>query len=157
MAAAFKEQAVEEYVDPRAQFSGDASAMLNAALIAEISSITSDEEAKGFFQAIGHRIAEMLPLGNAESGHEISSQINAFWRQTGWGRAVLTFDDEGIDIFQSGLPLLPFVDEQLGDDITAYILQGAYDGWFRSLGSGARLKTRVTRRSEGTIELRHGL
>lgn len=157
MAAAFRELTLVEHSVPPVAALTNGSDVLSAALIAEIREITSDEEAQGFFMAIGQRIAARLSLENAESAQDIAARINDFWDAMGWGEVVLQFDDEGVDILHRNLSMPPDGQENGESDVVAFLLQGAYDSWFRSLGSGPRLRTRVTRRSEGTIELRHGL
>lgn len=156
MAAIFRELTLVENSPPLDILPVYGSAVLSAALIAKIREITSEDEAQGFFVAIGRRIAARLSMDGAENAQDIAARINGFWDEMGWGEAVLQFDDEGVDILHRNLSQRSGLDDH-GSETMGHVLQGAYDSWFRSLGSGPRLRTRVTQLSEGTIELRHGL
>lgn len=130
---------------------------LLAAMIGEISESATDEQAKGFFNAVGARVASLLPLAGVDDADELVAQMNALWDALGWGRVSLELDDEGIDIFHSGLPaVLDADDDGLWMKAAPHILEGAYESWFRGLGSGPRLTTRLTRAAPGLVELRHG-
>lgn len=157
MAAVFRELTLVENSAPLDILPVHGSAVLSAALIAEIREITSEDEAQGFFVAIGRRIAARLSMDGAENAQDIAARINGFWDEMGWGEAVLQFDDEGVDILHRNLSPRSGLNDDHGSETMSYVLQGAYDSWFRNLGSGPRLRTRVTQLSEGTIELRHGL
>lgn len=157
MAVAFRELTLVERSEPDASAPKYGSAVLCAALIAEVREITSADEAQGFFVAIGRRIAARLSLENLENAQDIAARINGFWEDIGWGEVILQFDDEGVDILHRNLSTLSWDHHAADSKVVGFLLQGAYDSWFRTLGSGPRLRTQVTQRSEGTIELRHGL
>ncbi len=130
---------------------------LLAAMIGEVSEGATDEQARGFFNAVGTRLAAMLPLAEVDDADELVAQMNGLWDALGLGRVGLELDDEGIDIIHSDLPVvLDAGDDGLWMKAAPHILEGAYESWFRSLGSGATLTTRLTRAAPGLVELRHG-
>ncbi|MET0374181.1 MAG: hypothetical protein ABW128_07985 [Rhizorhabdus sp.] len=131
---------------------------LVTAMIAEVAEASTAEQARGFFNAIGARLAALSPVAEVEDSDQLVERINRLWEAIGWGRVILEFDDHGLDIHHRELPLL--VD---GHDAALWlraapdILCGAYDTWLHSLGSGDQLSTRVLRTAGTTITLRHGL
>ncbi len=132
-------------------------AALLTAMISEVDEGATDEQLQGFFHAVGGRIAAMRPLADLEDLDDIVGQINLFWSGMGWGSVILELDDEGIDIHHSGMPA--GLDGNPRDGwakVAPLLLEGVYESWFRSLGSGPTLTTHVQRISADRIELRHG-
>ncbi|WOK35986.1 cellulose biosynthesis protein BcsD [Sphingomonas sp. C3-2] len=131
---------------------------LLAAIIGEIDENASEDQSRGFFNAIGGRIAALLPMAEVDDVDLFVDQVNGLWEALGWGTATLELDDEGVDIFHRGLPgSLDGDDAGLWMKVAPAILEGAYDRWFRAMGSADTLKTRLLRASPEVIELRHGL
>lgn len=130
---------------------------LLAALLAEIADASSEEQAAGFFGAVGARIAALMSLDGIEDADELTARINGLWDALGWGQVALDFDDNGIDIHHRDLPALLADDRApLWHRAAPAVLAGAYHAWFRALGSGVHLSTRVLRVSPQQIALRHG-
>lgn len=128
------------------------------AMIAEIRAGATEDQARGFFAAVGHRIADLAPMSDVVDAATLSDRINALWATLGWGSVTLQLDDEGIDLQHRGTPAMLGADaEARWSPAVAALLEGAYDGWFRALGSGPNLRTRVINRNGDVIELRHGL
>jgi hypothetical protein len=128
------------------------------AMMEEVTEQASPEQTRGFFNAVGARIARRAPLADAEDADALVQMMNEQWAMLGWGRVSLDFAQDGIDIFHSDLP--PIVErgeEEVWIRVAPHILEGAYDDWFRSLGGGPRLRTRLVRASPELIELRHGV
>jgi len=131
--------------------------VLIGALIAEIIDEANEDQWAGFFQATGGRLAAQLSLERIEDARDLVHEINGLWHTLGWGDVSLEFDDEGVDIFHNNLP------RSLGSDddggwvkVAPHILVGAYEGWFRSLGSGSHLRTKILRQTADLVQLRHG-
>jgi len=130
---------------------------LLVAMIAEVSESATEEQRDGFFAAIGARIAAMTSVADIEDGELLGRRMNDLWDALGWGDVRLEFHDEGIDILHRNLPTsIDRNDEGLWTQVAPAILTGAYETWFRSLGSGPNLTTRILRQGAGFVELRHG-
>ena len=86
----------------------------------------------------------------------LSMRINDFWRALDWGEAKLELTDEGIIVQHTNLPR-GIAPDPRGHWATmlAGVLEGAYDSWFRTLGSGPALTTTAEWKGD-TLELRHG-
>lgn len=131
---------------------------LAAAMIAEVAEASTAEQAHGFFNAIGARLAALSPVAEVDDSDELVERINRLWEAIGWGRVILEFDDHGLDIHHRELPLLVDArDATLWLRAAPDILCGAYGTWLNSLGSGDHLSTRVLRAGDTAITLRHGL
>ena len=130
--------------------------VLAAITAAELSEVATPAQVHGFFVATGRRIAAAEPLEGTNDIAELSARINAVWQSLGWGEAEVAFEADAICVSHRGLPV------ELADgahgcwrSLALAVLEGAYDGWFRALGSGAALRTAAAWRGE-VIELRHG-
>jgi hypothetical protein len=126
------------------------------AMLAEVRHGATQQQAHGFFTAVGLRIAALLPMDGIEDLDALTQRVNVLWAQLGWGGVAMTMVEDGIDLHHGGVPHMP----SIGDDgqwlsAVGSILEGAYDGWFRSLGSGAHFRTRVIRQSDDGFDLRH--
>ena len=134
-------------------------ALLQIEMFAELFEGASAAQARGFLLRIGARLAALSPLpADAESAEVLTAAMNALWDALDWGAATIVLDEDGIDIVHAGMPLTLTGDEagtwQAG---ALCILEGAYDSWFRAMGSSPELTTRVIHHAAGRIELRHGL
>lgn len=131
--------------------------LLTALTASEIFKSATAAQARGFYVAVGKRIASLAPVEDISDLDALTQRINRVWHAMHWGEASLSMDDEGIIVHHHGMP-----DALEGDleghwpDVKNAILEGAYDGWFRTLGSGPQLKTWIVHTHEGQIELRHG-
>ena len=137
---------------------GEAAQRFVSLILGEIASTATAEQMQGFFRAVGSRIAKNHPIADARDMDRLTRHGNMVWDRLHWGSVRFELDDEGIDIFHEGLP-----DGLEGDadgiwaGVAPFILEGAYDAWFRQMGSGERLNTRISRSQGGHIELRHGI
>jgi len=130
---------------------------LIAAMIGEVQEGATDEQLHGFFHAVGGRMAGLFSLAGFDDLDEIVGQINGFWSALGWGGAIIELDDEGIDVHHSGMPTgLDGTPHESWAKVAPYILEGVYESWFRSLGSGPTLSTRLLKVTPERIDLRHG-
>lgn len=124
----------------------------------EVFATATPAQADNFFVAIGRRMAALVPVGDVEGLDELESRINRLWRALHWGRAHLRAVSDGIAILHEGVP--PGLENDFDGRWPAMVeavLRGAYDGWFRALGSDAALRTSLVRRLDSGLELRHGL
>lgn len=136
----------------------DPFARLLSVMLGEIASAAKADQMQGFFLAVGKRLADGYPVGPARAMDRLIQHSNMVWQMLGMGQVRFELDDEGIDIFHHGLPAkLEGDGEGVWAKAAPFILQGAYDSWFRQMGSGERLKTAILRAESGGIELRHGI
>ena len=133
-------------------------AVLIGTMVDEILAATEEEQWQGFFRAIGVRLAQELRLDKIENTDDLVFEMNALWRALGWGTVSLELDDEGIDIYHQDMPMeLEHDDAGHWPQVAPHILIGAYESWFRSLGSGSNLTTRILKQTANVTHLRHGL
>lgn len=129
---------------------------LTSAMMAEVHSGATGEQARKFFGALGERIAAMQPVDDIEDLNMLCERINLLWAHLGWGTVDMTLNDGGIDLRHEDVPAMPAsLDDGHWWPAVGAILEGAYDHWFRCLGSCAKLHTRVIQQTEGDFELRH--
>ncbi|MET0238659.1 MAG: cellulose biosynthesis protein BcsD [Sphingobium sp.] len=127
-------------------------------VLSEIAAMASPEQLYGFFLGVGRRMAELHSVGGVQHLDRLSDRINGFWDSLGWGQVSFELDDEGMDIIHIGVPGSLEGDRSgVWPQIAPAVLEGAYDAWFRQMGSADRLHTRVVAASEGRVDLRHGL
>lgn len=131
------------------------SAIVGAA-IAEVRSGATEEQARGFFHALGQRIAGLMPVDDIEDLEALSHRVNRLWAELGWGGVTILLGEGGVDLHHAGVPVMPaHGDEGHWPSAAGAILEGAYDRWFRALGSHANLHTRVVHQADGQYDLRH--
>ncbi|WP_157220065.1 cellulose biosynthesis protein BcsD [Flavisphingomonas formosensis] len=132
-------------------------AVLFSLLLQEMRDNASAEEAHGFFQAIGMRLAQSCPLPDVERIDRLAGAMNEVWRALDWGHVILEPDDDGIGIVHFDAPVKMAEDDGgLWPSALTSILEGVYDGWFRGLGSGPKLQTTLKSRTADRIEFHHG-
>ncbi|AXB75308.1 hypothetical protein [Novosphingobium sp. P6W] len=131
-------------------------ALMAMSMAAEICEGVPEAQARGFFLAIGRRMADLEPLEGVNDASVLCARINTFWRALDWGEIELAVGKDAIVVRHHDLPSKIAPDPQghwaamlLG------VLEGAYDNWFRVLGSGPALRT-VAEWKGDTLELRHG-
>lgn len=131
-------------------------ALMAMSMAAEVCEGIPAAQAHGFFLAIGRRMAELEPLEGVNDSSVLAARINTFWQALDWGEIELTVGKDAIVVQHRDLPNKIAPDPQghwaamlLG------VLEGAYDCWFRVLGSGPVLKTTAEWKGD-TLELRHG-
>ncbi len=131
-------------------------ARMAISMAAEVCEGVPEAQAHGFVLAIGHRMAALEPLEGVNDASVLAARINAFWQALDWGEIELALGNEAIVVRHRDLPNKIAPDPQghwarmlLG------VLEGAYDSWFRVLGSGPALRTTAEWKGD-TLELRHG-
>lgn len=132
-------------------------ALLAMSVASEITQSVSPAQAHGFFQALGRRMAEAETLDGVNDTSALNVRLNAFWKALDWGVIDLQLGDDGILVHHRGLPLDLAADDQAPwIAMLSGVLEGAYDSWFRTLGSGPALHTKAKWKGD-VLELRHGL
>lgn len=134
-----------------------ASALLLGGIVAEVTAGANAAQRRAFFRAVGTRIATMHPLDNVSDLAGLTIAVNALWADYGCGQAKFALADDGIvithtNLLQSLSPILGDASEQT----LSPMLEGAYDTWLRSLGSGPSLTTRTLWWSNTEARLKHG-
>lgn len=131
-------------------------ALLAISTAAEVGEAVPEDQAHGFYVAIGRRMAALEPLEGVNDASVLCARINAFWQTLGWGEIELTLGREAISVRHRDLPIAIVPDRAgLWSRMLQGVLEGAYDSWFRVLGSGPVLKTTAEWKGD-VLELRHG-
>ncbi|EIZ78056.1 hypothetical protein WSK_3366 [Novosphingobium sp. Rr 2-17] len=131
-------------------------ALLALSTAAEVCEGVPEEQARGFFHAIGKRMGALEPLEGVNDASVLRARINAFWQALDWGEVDLAVGKDSIIVEHRDLPNNIAADsEGHWAMMLLAVLEGAYDGWFRVLGSGPALTTTAQWKGN-TVELRHG-
>lgn len=132
--------------------------LLLSLIASEIFATASSTQAENFFTAVGRRLARLVAMEDVHELGALAERINALWQALGWGGVRMELRDDGILLTHQGLP------RGLQTDVGGHwpvllraLLRGAYDSWFRALGSGDGLRTTILRASDEELELHHGL
>lgn len=125
-------------------------------LLNEVRATAQPEEELAFYHAIGFQLAAQYPLQPSGDLLAVETELNAVFQQLGLGAVRLSLAADGIYIRHRLLQI-----DGLGQDgawraVLPRILQGAYDAWLRSLGSGPKLRTTIVSSDGFTFEFRHG-
>jgi hypothetical protein len=133
-------------------------AVLTAMTAAEVYAEARPAAAHGFYSAIGRRLATLVDLSDVHDIEGLADRINRLWSACGCGQARLQAVDTGIKITHRGAPAAIEGDHAgYWAQLFPAILEGAYDAWFRQLGSGQALSTRILHQEGDVIELHHGV
>ncbi|KUR74692.1 hypothetical protein [Novosphingobium sp. FSW06-99] len=133
-------------------------AVLTAMTAAEVFAQASPEAARGFYLAVGRRVAGLVDLAQVHDIDALVERINALWSSCGCGHARISAVETGLKIVHSGAPVLLLGDQDhYWARLFPAMIEGAYDAWFRALGSGPALSTRILRQHGDVIELHHGI
>ena len=150
---------LEAFQTPRIERSQDAMAGLAAMaamVVMELSETVTPGQARGFFNVIGKRLAALEPLNDVSGAAALSARINGFWSALDWGEAEIVLQSDAICVRHRHAPRdTPLVEAGRWPMILLAVLEGAYDAWFRDLGSGPALKT-VAEWDGDVVEIRHG-
>lgn len=127
-----------------------------AALAAELAETVPAAQRRGFYLTLGKRIAAAETLDGVEDATQLAWRVNAFWSAMGWGEAEMAIEPVAIVVHHRGAPPAPAgLASEAWRDMLLALLEGAYDAWFRRLGSGPSLQTTAAWKGD-TVELRHG-
>lgn len=132
-------------------------AVIGALTVSEIFANADRQQARGFYRAVGRRLAQQNPIPAMRDLRELQGAVNAVWARVGLGEADITLDLHGVLIHHYDAPAaIPHDPEFHWGEALSSLLAGAYDGWMRAMGSPDALQTRVVAFSESTVEIRHG-
>ncbi|QDK35133.1 cellulose biosynthesis protein BcsD [Sphingomonas sp. IC081] len=131
-------------------------ALLATLTAAEIGERAPPAQARAFFSSVGRRVAALVPLDDVSDVGVLETRINAYWRDLDWGQIELVVGEDAIVVRHARLPE-PVVPDlrHAWQAMLLGILEGAYDAWFRALGSGAALTTKALWKDD-IMEVRHG-
>ncbi|WP_041558026.1 hypothetical protein [Novosphingobium sp. PP1Y] len=130
--------------------------LLSALTASELGEALSPSQARGFYLAIGKRFAALEPLEGVTDLAVLSTRTNTFWRTLGWGSVEIEAGAQAIAVRHHHAPLaIPGGNPKHWRPALQALLEGAYDAWFRALGSGPALTT-VSEWKGDVLELRHG-
>lgn len=122
----------------------------------EVVEVLPPPQARAFFQAVGRRMAALETLAGVSDTVELCARANAFWQALGWGRIDIAVEDNAIMVRHRNAPLaIPGCDAEHWQVSLSALLEGAWDSWFRTLGSGSALVTTAHWQGD-CLELRHG-
>jgi hypothetical protein len=131
-------------------------AILATALVGELGEAIPPAQRHGFYCAVGRRMAAAVSLDGVHDLAELADRVNALWQVSGWGEADVAIDHDAIWVHHRDAPAPPAgIPAKAWLDMLLAVLEGAYDAWFRGLGSGPTLRTTASWK-DATIELRHG-
>ena len=131
-------------------------ALLSGAMVAELAEAVPTAQRRGFYLEVGRRLAEAEALDGVDDAAALAGRVNAHWQAIGWGEAEISLDRDAI-LVHHRFPPAPPEGTSVGTwtGMLIAVLEGAYDSWFRRLGSGAALHTSAEWRGDA-VELRHG-
>jgi hypothetical protein len=130
-------------------------AILAAALVAELAEAVPAAQRRGFYLAVGRRMAGAETLDGVDDLSQLAGRVNAFWLANGWGQAEVGIERDAIMVLHRDAPWPPGDAAGPWLGMLCAVLEGAYDAWFRRLGSGPTLHTRAEWKGD-ILELRHG-
>ena len=112
-----------------------------AAMFAEFEERVDPAEADQFLEALGAKMAQLLPLRHCESLEELEDDINSVLEGIDWGWMRLHEADSFIEITHGAYPLVP-QDENRRSWMVP-LLEGLYRGWLGEQGGDASLTARL--------------
>ena len=134
-----------------------ASSLFLGGIVAEVSGGATAAQRRAFFRAAGARIAAAHPLVKVSDLAGLAQSANRLWDEYGCGQASFVMTDDGILITHTNLlqNIAPTLGEETEHTLSP-LLEGVYDAWLRSLGSGPALTTRTLWWSNTEARLKHG-
>jgi Cellulose synthase subunit D len=112
-----------------------------AAMFSEFEDRVPSAEADQFLEALGAKMARLLPLRRCESLEELEEDINSVLEGIDWGWMRLREADAFIEITHGAYPLVP-QDENRRSWMVP-ILEGLYGGWLGEQGGDPSLAARL--------------
>jgi len=147
----------DAFRQPQVPEVGEASfASFVAAMLGEFAEAVPASRRRGFYVAVGRRLAATETLDGVDDTAALVGRVNAFWQAKGWGRAEISLDRDAIIVHHRHPPAPPAgTPVGLWTGMLIAVLEGAYDSWFQRLGSGPTLHTSAEWKGD-SVELRHG-
>lgn len=118
-----------------------------AAMFAEFEERVDPAEADQFLEALGRKMARLLPLRQCADLDELEEDINNVLESIDWGWMRLREANNFIEITHGAYPPVP----QDGNrrPWLAPILEGLYGGWLGGQGGDASFTARLSRQANG--------
>ena len=147
------EKAIFEYVS-EAQASRQWKQFL-AALAAEFGEQLADADLRAMMQRVGARFAAQLPLPRCDTVPQMQQAMSDLWMSCDWGWVELHENADHLAIRHFCSPLRAAFGEQHLRWTPAF-LEGAYQQWFHSMGSGSTLRVQQSTQADafGCVEFR---
>ncbi|HXP04621.1 MAG TPA: cellulose biosynthesis protein BcsD [Stellaceae bacterium] len=118
-----------------------------AAMFSEFEDRVPQAEADQFLEALGAKMAQLLPLRRCESLQELQEDINSILEGIDWGWMRLREADAFIEITHGAYPLVPQDENRRGWMVP--ILEGLYGGWLGEQGGDPSLRARLHGKAGG--------
>jgi hypothetical protein len=112
-----------------------------AAMFAEFEERVAQTEADQFLEALGAKMARLLPLRRCESLQDLQEDINNVLEGIDWGWMRLREADNFIEITHGAYPLIP--QDEARRSWMAPVLEGLYSGWLGEQGGDSSLTARL--------------
>jgi hypothetical protein len=128
-----------------------------AAMFAEFEERVDPAEADQFLEALGLKMARLLPLRRCDTLEELEDDINSVLEGIDWGWMRIGEKDAFIEITHGAYPLVP-QDESRRSWLVP-ILEGLYGGWLAEQGGDASFTARLvgpTRGNGGLLTFHYG-
>jgi hypothetical protein len=128
-----------------------------AAMFAEFEERVDAAEADQFLEALGFKMAKLLPLRRCASLAELEEDINNVLEGIDWGWTRIRETSNFIEITHGAYPLVP-QDENRRSWLVP-VLEGLYGGWLGEQGGDASLTARLSDQSRGNgplLTIRYG-
>ena len=119
-----------------------------AAMFAEFEERVDPAEADQFLEAIGLKMARLLPLRKCASLEELEDDINSVLEGIDWGWMRIREGDGFIEITHGAYPLVP--QEESRRSWLVPILEGLYGGWLAEQGGDSSFTARLAGRPNGS-------
>ena len=128
-----------------------------AAMFAEFEERVDPAEADQFLEALGLKMARLLPLRRCDTLEELEDDINSVLEGIDWGWMRIGEKDAFIEITHGAYPLVP-QDEGRRTWLVP-ILEGLYGGWLAGQGGDPTFTARLagpTRGNGGLLTFHYG-
>ncbi|MDF0489602.1 hypothetical protein PX554_15820 [Sphingomonas sp. H39-1-10] len=144
-------------IDPTtARAPANVTSLLLELLLTEVRETAQPDEELAFLHSVGFQLAARYPLQSSGSLEAVEAELNDLFQHLGLGTVRLSVTKDGIHIRHRLLPVDGLEQDGAWRGALPRILQGAYDAWLRSLGSGPKLHTTIVSSDGFTFEFRHG-
>lgn len=122
----------------------------------EIRSTANEEEEQQFLRAVGAGLAHRFPIVANGGVSMLENDLNLIFSELGLGSSHISVTEDGLRILHR-FDCVEMDREPVLRAVLPAMLEGAYDAWLRTLGSGPQLRTILIALADDGIELRHGL
>ncbi len=134
-----------------------AAQLLLGSIAAEITASATAPQRRAFFRAVGTRIAATHPVGDAQDIGALATAINRIWHDHDCGKVMFELVEDGLLITHTGFGRrLSGSLRESTEQVLRPMLEGAYDAWLHTLGSGKDITTRTLWWSDTEARLKHG-